>query len=52
MTDIAIPTPQIRAFALVRDANGRPKIDDPANCAPEILAMLTPEEREELNANS
>lgn len=49
---IDIPTPQIRAFALVRDAHGRPKIDDPDNCPPEILAMLTPEEREALHANS
>ena len=33
-------------FALVRDKDGKPKIDDYENCPEEIKAMLTPQERQ------
>jgi hypothetical protein len=35
-------------FGLVRDRDGRPKIDDPSNLHPAIVAMLTPQERVDL----
>jgi len=36
------PQPEIRVFALVRDAEGRPKVDDPSKLPPEVVAALTP----------
>jgi len=45
---IQAPPGKFKAFALVRDKDGKPKIDDPKNCPPEILEMLTDEEKEEL----
>lgn len=47
MTTVKItpPRPQVRGYALVRDAQGNPKIDDPDSLPEEIRAMLTPEER-------
>ncbi len=39
---------EARLFALVRDKDGRPKIDNPETLPPEIRAMLTPEERKEI----
>ena len=56
-----LPTPKIKAYALVRDANGVPKIDgDPRNMPNEIKDMLTPQElvdavrrfEEKLNGNT
>lgn len=36
-------------FALVRDKNGKPRIDgDPSTLHPGVVSMLTPAEREEL----
>ena len=34
------------SFGLVRDKNGKPKINDYENCSDEIKAMLTDEERQ------
>lgn len=47
MTDHASPTP--RLFGLVRDAHGRPKIDDPSTLHPAQVMMLTYDERVEMN---
>lgn len=35
-------------FALVRDQNGKPRIDDPSTLHPKHLCMMTTEEKEEL----
>jgi hypothetical protein len=35
------------AYGLVRDKNGRPKIDDPSTMPVEIIAMLTDAEKQE-----
>lgn len=35
-------------YGLVRDKNGRPRIDDVSNLHPALIAMLTDEERLEL----
>ena len=41
----AIPAPKVQMFALVRDKNGKPKIDgDPKTLHPGIISMMTPEE--------
>jgi len=41
-------TPQkFKGFALIRDKNGNPKIDDYKNCPDEIKQQLTKTEREE-----
>jgi len=37
-----------KAFGLVRDKNGRPKIDNLSKIPKEIWDMLTPEEQEEI----
>lgn len=34
-------------YGLVRDKNGRPKIDDPSKLHPSVVALLTEQEREE-----
>lgn len=39
---------KFKAFVLVRDAQGKPKVDDPQNLPPEILAALTEEEKQEI----
>ena len=39
------PTPKLKLFALVRDRDGRPKVDDPSTLPPEIVAALSPEDR-------
>ena len=36
-----------KIYALVRDKDGRPKIDDPENLHPAIAAMLTEAEKAE-----
>ena len=43
-----MPKPKMKAYGLVRDKNGKPKVDDINNCPPEILNMLTKQEIEEL----
>jgi hypothetical protein len=44
-----MPKAKIQAYGLVRDANGKPKIDGDAQDLPEpIKQLLTPEERQEL----
>jgi len=35
-------------YGLVRDRNGKPKIDDPSKLHPSVVAMLTEQERAEL----
>lgn len=40
--------PKVTAYALVRDKNGKPKVDDPKSLHPSQIAALTPEERAEL----
>jgi len=35
-------------YGLVRDSNGRPKIDDPSSVHPAVIGMLTHEEKVEL----
>lgn len=37
--------PKVKGYALVRDAAGRPKVDDPASLPPEVVKTLTPEDR-------
>lgn len=47
--ETAMPKAKVRAFGLVRDANGKPKIDGAAQDLPEpIKQLLTPAERQEL----
>jgi len=41
-------TAKFKGFALIRDKNGKPKIDDYKNCPQEIKNMLTKTEKEEL----
>lgn len=43
-----MPSPKLRVFALVRDAEGRPKVDDPASLPPEIMSTLSAEDRAHL----
>jgi len=38
---------KIKSFGLIRDKNGKPKIDDYKNCPDEIKKMLTQAEKEE-----
>ena len=38
---------KLKGFGLVRDKNGKPKIDDYKNCPQEIKDMLTKKEKEE-----
>ena len=44
-----IPQPEFRAFGLVRDKDGRPKVDDPSSLPPEVVAMLSKEDKEWLS---
>ena len=41
-------TAKFKGFVLIRDKNGKPKIDDYKNCPQEIKNMLTKTEKEEL----
>lgn len=48
---VKVDTPEVKVtlFGLVRDKDGKPRIDgDPKKLTDEIKAMLTPEEREKL----
>lgn len=36
--------PKLELYALVRDKDGRPKVDDPHNLPPQIKAALTAED--------
>lgn len=40
--------PKVKLYGIVRDKNGKPKVDDPSTLHPAQIAMLTKEEREEL----
>lgn len=43
--DAGLPPPEVKAYALVRDKNGKPKIDgNPHDLHPSIKAALTPDE--------
>lgn len=47
-----VPKIKVKGYALVRDKNGKPKIDgDVQKLHPSILNMLTKEERKELGVN-
>lgn len=48
MKSKGMPKPKIKLFGLVRDKNGKPKVGDIHNCPPEILALMTKQEIEEL----
>jgi hypothetical protein len=37
---------ELKGYALIRDKNGKPKIDDYENCPEAIKLMLTDEERQ------
>ena len=39
---------KVKGYALIRDKEGKPKIDDVKNCPPELWALLTDIEKEEL----
>lgn len=43
-----IPKGKVKGYILVRDANGKPKIDDLNNIPEPIWNMLTPVEQEEI----
>lgn len=45
MSNPTPPKAQARLYALVRDKDGNPKIDDPSSLHPSQIAMLTPQER-------
>jgi hypothetical protein len=49
MHDVKTAPGKFKAFGLVRDKDGRPKFDDINNIPEPIWAMLTDEEREEIN---
>lgn len=40
--------PQYKGVVLVRDAQGKPKVDDPGNMPPAMVMMLTEAEKTEL----
>lgn len=43
------PKPKVKLFGLVRDKDGKPKIEgDPKDLHPAIKAMLSEEERKEM----
>lgn len=42
---------RVRGTILVRDKEGKPRVDDPKNLPPELLAQLTDAERQELGVN-
>ena len=46
---VNLPTikPKVKLFGLVRDADGHPNIDDPSTLPPEVIALMTTEERAE-----
>lgn len=48
MANVKSATGKMKGYALVRDAQGKPKIDNIDTCPQEILDMLTKEEIEEL----
>ncbi len=48
MQQVKLPKPKMTLYGLVRDSNGRPKVNDPAALHPAQIALLTPAEREEL----
>lgn len=42
------PQPKVQMFGIVRDSQGKPRIDDPSTLHPVQKQMLTAEERAEL----
>ena len=48
-TKTAVPEPEIRVIALVRDKDGRPKVDDPRSLPQQIIDQLSQEDREWLS---
>lgn len=50
MAKVTTPAPKFKAFMLVRDADGIPKFDDPANVPNEIKKALTKEDIKKMDA--
>jgi hypothetical protein len=48
MTDVKSTSGKFKAFALVRDKDGKPKIDDPATLPAELFKALTAKEVKEI----
>jgi hypothetical protein len=48
MINVKASTSKMQGYALVRDHQGKPKIDDPMNLPKPIFDMLTEEEKEEI----
>ena len=48
MNTVKVKPARIKMVALVRDKDGKPRIDDPENIPPEISNLLTPAEKKEL----
>lgn len=46
MVDLSAKPMKIKAYALVRDKHGRPKVDDPSTLPPEIINALSKEDLE------
>lgn len=46
--DLSMPAGKFKGFALVRDKDGNPKVDDPDNLPPEIYNALTDKDKEYL----
>jgi hypothetical protein len=44
MIELGLSKPKVVMYAIVRDKNGRPKVDDPSTLHPEQIKMLTPQE--------
>lgn len=44
--DVMAGKVKLKGFGLVRDKDGKPKIDDYKNCSEVIKSMLTQEEKE------
>ena len=47
MINVTAKDVKFQAYGLVRDKNGKPKVDDYANCHDKIKALLTKKERED-----
>lgn len=48
MTNVKAEDAKFKGYALVRDKNGKPKIDDPYSIPKPIFDMLTEQEKEDL----
>lgn len=47
MNEVKAPIVKMKGFSLVRDKNGKPKIDNYKTCPQEIKDLLTKEEKED-----